>query len=80
MPLVVPPTLRIASLVFGSILCTAAASAQITAPPPQFPTLPQFPPPLRFPILPPLSSLPMSQHKYDLVLSGGHVLDPKNHR
>jgi dihydroorotase len=22
----------------------------------------------------------MSQHKYDLVLSGGHVLDPKNHR
>ena len=22
----------------------------------------------------------MSQHKYDLVLSGGHVLDAKNHR
>ena len=36
------------------------------------------PPP--FPALPHLSSLPMSQHKYDLVLSGGHVLDPKNHR
>ena len=80
MPLVVRPILRIASLVFGSILCVAAAPAQIAAPPPQFPPLPQFPPPPRFPILPQLSSLPMSQHKYDLVLSGGHVLDPKNHR
>jgi dihydroorotase len=78
MPLVVRPTLRIASLVFGSILC--AAAAQITAPPPPFPPLPQFPPPPRFPVLPPLSSLPMSQHKYDLVLSGAHVLDPKNRR
>jgi dihydroorotase len=79
MPLVIRPTFRIASLVFGSILCAAASPAQVAAPPPQFPPLPQFPPPLRFPILPPLSSLPMSQHKYDLVLSGGHVLDPKNH-
>src|ERR1700753_2529822 len=79
MPSVIRPTLRIASLVFGSILCAAAAPAQITTPPPPFPPLPQFPPPLPFPILPPLSSLPMSQHKYDLVLSGGHVLDPKNH-
>jgi dihydroorotase len=80
MPLVARPTLRIASLVFGSILCIGAAPAQIAVPPPQFPPLPQFPPAPRFPILPPLSSLPMSQHKYDLVLSGGHVLDPKNHR
>src|ERR1700722_949572 len=79
MPLVIRPTLRIASLVFGSILCAAAAPAQIAAPPPHFPPLPQFPPPRPFPIPPPLSSLPMSQHKYDLVLSGGHVLDPKNH-
>lgn len=81
MPLVARVTPRIAALVFGSILCIGTAPAQIAATPPQFPPAPpQFPPPPRFPILPPLSSLPMSQHKYDLVLSGGHVLDPKNHR
>jgi dihydroorotase len=74
MPLVVRPTLRVASLVFGSILCTAAAPAQIAAPPPPFSALPPFP------TLPPLSSLPMSPFKYDLVLSGGHVLDAENHR
>jgi dihydroorotase len=74
MPLVVRLTLRVASFVFGSILCTAAAPAQIAAPPPPFPRLPPFP------TLPPLSSLPMSPFKYDLVLSGGHVLDTKNHR
>ncbi len=74
MPLVARVTLRIASFVFGSILCIGAASAQITAPPLPYPNLPPFP------ALPHLSSLPMSQHKYDLVLSGGHVLDPKNHR
>jgi dihydroorotase len=74
MPLVARVTLRIASFVFGSILCIGAAPAQITAPPLPYPNLPPFP------ALPHLSSLPMSQHKYDLVLSGGHVLDPKNHR
>ena len=80
MPLVIRRSLRIASLAFASILCTVVSSAQ-TAPaqPPQFPPLPQVPPPPRFPLLPPLVSLPRSQHKYDLVLSGGHVLDPKNH-
>jgi dihydroorotase len=74
MPLVVRLTRRIASFVFGSILFTAAAPAQIAAPPPPFPRLPPFP------TLPPLSSLPMSPFKYDLVLSGGHVLDAKNRR
>src|SRR5215469_13430904 len=79
MSLVIRRPLRIASLVFASILCAVIGSAQIApAQPPQFPALQQFPPPPRFPVLPPLLSLPRSQHKYDLVLSGAHVLDPKN--
>lgn len=48
MPLVVRPILQIVSLVFGSILCTAAAPAQLAVSPPQFSPLPQFSPPPRF--------------------------------
>lgn len=73
MPLVGRPSLSVASLIFGIMLSTAAAIAQQ---PLKLPILP-LPP---FPTLPPLSSLPYSPYKYDLILSGGHVLDPKNHR
>lgn len=73
MPLVGRLSFSAASLTFCSILCTAASAQQ----PVKFPPLPPPPP---FPALPPLSSLPYSPYKYDLVLAGGHVLDPKNHR
>src|SRR5260370_20457218 len=52
------PSRHVASLIFGSILCAAALSAQEGR----------------------HSPLPPSPFKYDLVLSGGHVLDAKNHR
>src|SRR3954451_7625074 len=74
MPLVGRLTLHITSLMLGGLLCAAAAVAQ--QPLKSIPSLP-IPP---FPTLPPLPSLPYSPYKYDLVLSGGHVLDPKNHR
>jgi dihydroorotase len=74
MPLVSRLTIYVASLIFGGALCSVAATAQ------QPLQLPPFPPPPRFPALPPLRSLPYSPYKYDLILSGGHVLDPKNHR
>src|ERR1700757_659392 len=74
MPLVCRFTLRLTTLMFGGVLCAAAAVAQ--EPLKSIPSLP-LPP---FPTLPPLLSLPYSPHKYDLVLSGGHVLDPRNHR
>jgi hypothetical protein len=54
----VRPTRHVASLIFGSVLCAAALSAQEGRHAP----------------------LPPSPFKYDLVLSGGHVLDAKNHR
>jgi dihydroorotase len=74
MPLVGRFTLRVISLMFGGMLCAAAAVAQ--EPLKSIPSL-TLPP---FPTLPPLPSLPYNPFKYDLVLSGGHVLDPKNHR
>jgi dihydroorotase len=74
MPLVGRFTLRLTSLVFGCVLCGAAAVAQEP-----LESIPSLPLPA-FPSLPPLLSLPYSPYKYDLVLSGGHVLDPRNHR
>src|ERR1700755_352433 len=74
MPLVVRFTLHITSLMFGGMLCAVAAVAQ--EPLKSIPSL-TLPP---FPTLPPLLSLPYNPFKYDLVLSGGHVLDPRNHR
>jgi dihydroorotase len=74
MPLLGRLTLRITLLMLGGLLCAAATVAQ--QPLKSIPSLP-IPP---FPTLPPLPSLPYNPFEYDLVLSGGHVLDPKNHR
>src|ERR1700709_1384741 len=74
MPLLGRLTLRITLLMLGGLLCAAATAAQ--QPLKSIPSLP-IPP---FPTLPPLLSLPYSPFKYDLVLAGGHVLDPRNHR
>src|SRR6201994_43908 len=74
MPLVGRFTLRFTSLMFGAMLSAAAAVAQEPLKSIPSLTLPAFP------TLPPLLSLPYNPFKYDLVLSGGHVLDPRNHR
>ena len=74
MPLVSRLPLRIGSLMLGGLVCAALSIAQETLK--LSPVVPNPP----FPALPRLSSLPYSPYKYDLVLSGGHVLDPKNHR
>src|ERR1700744_2592998 len=74
MPLIGRFTLRFTSLMFGARLCAAAAVAQEPLKSIPSLTLPAFP------TLPPLLSLPYNPFKYDLVLSGGHVLDPRNHR
>jgi dihydroorotase len=72
MPLVRRLMLHLGSFLLGGALCTAAIAQQ----PLKFPPFPTLPP---FPALPPLLSLPYSPYKYDLIISGGHVLDPKNH-